>query len=280
MNEAGPSNRRQPKAMYHNHNGFTQQVDIKMSGLGFAQSSQVNLHAIAANPKKTSKAERQELYDALQRRQVVEDMMELQGTFFPGLEVIKRTNEEPETSEALKERMQELQKKHTEEVRTLYEWHAQDYYDEMLDMSRSQNDCGDPDTEAFYQRSRSCYDIATSFDDELDRHHHAYLNTMISLVQQSNLFRARAEAAKKWRDKQFPATITAFHNNPNKEVQLRVAKFLTLDDVGQDRYLTEFGWTWRQVTPLIKEYKQNHTFQSEVQRLLRDLEARDPRRRD
>ncbi|RDX50835.1 hypothetical protein OH76DRAFT_1455140 [Lentinus brumalis] len=275
MSEAGPSYRN-PKAIYRGHNGFTQQVDVKMSGL--AQSSQVNLHAVAANPKGVSKEERRELQDAIQRRQIVEDMMELKGTFFPGLDAIKQANEEPETSAAVKERMLQLQKKHTEEVRTLYEWHAQDYYDEMLDMTRSQNDYDDPDVEAFYQTSRSCYDLAASFDDELDRHHYAYLSTMIPLAAHRNLLRAREDAAQKWRDQQFPATIAAFHNNPSKEAQLRIAKFLTTDETGQERFLTEYGWTWRQVTPLINEYKQNQVFQAEVLRLLRDLEARDPRK--
>ncbi len=84
MSEAGPSYRN-PKAIYRGHNGFTQQVDVKMSGgLGLAQSSQVNLHAVAANPKGASKEERRELQDTIQRRQIVEDMMELKGTFFPG----------------------------------------------------------------------------------------------------------------------------------------------------------------------------------------------------
>ncbi len=40
-------------------------------------------------------------------------------------------------------------------------------------------------------------------------------------------------------------------------LQLRVAKFLTTDETAQERFLTEYGWTWRQVTPLINEYKQN-----------------------
>ena len=40
------------------------------------------------------------------------------------MEAIKQANEEPETSAAVKAPMQELQKQHIEEVRTLYEWHA------------------------------------------------------------------------------------------------------------------------------------------------------------
>ena len=165
------------------------------------------------------------------------------------MEAIKQANEEPETSAAVKARMQELQKQHTEEVRTLYEWHAQDYYDEMLDLSRSENDYHDTNAEvravllslprasspwrsvlkmhectvpqAFYRRSRACFDLSTAFDDELDRHHYAHLSTMVPLAASMNFLRVREETQRKWREQQFPATIAAFHNNPHKEVQVR-----------------------------------------------------------
>ncbi len=45
---------------------------------------------------------------------------------------------------------------------------------------------------------------------------------MIPLAAHRNLLRAREDAAQKWRDQQFPATIAAFHNNPSKEVQVRL----------------------------------------------------------
>ena len=66
MSEAGSSNLRQPKATCRNHNRFT------------------NLHAITVNTKNAKPEELPELYDAVQRWQIVEDMMELNGTFFPG----------------------------------------------------------------------------------------------------------------------------------------------------------------------------------------------------
>ena len=88
MSEAGPSNLRVPKATYRNHNGFTEPIDVKMSGLGLAQSSHLNLHAIAAIAKNAKPEELRELHDAVQRRQIVEDMMELKGTFFPGCVLI------------------------------------------------------------------------------------------------------------------------------------------------------------------------------------------------
>ena len=36
-----------------------------------------------------------------------------------------------------------------------------------------------------------------------------------------------------------------------------VSSEIGMDEVGQERYLTEYGWTWRQVAPLLSEYKQN-----------------------
>lgn len=63
------------------------------------------------------------------------------------LEEIRRSNGSPETSETLKTRIEDIKKKHLEEVRTLYEWHAQDYYDEMVYMAQSKPDCQNADVE-------------------------------------------------------------------------------------------------------------------------------------
>ena len=55
-----------------------------MAGTVVGPLAAVNLHAVASEPESATKEERQALYDAVQRRQFVEDMMELKGTFFPG----------------------------------------------------------------------------------------------------------------------------------------------------------------------------------------------------
>ena len=54
------------------------------------------------------------------------------------------TRETPETLDA---RIEDLQRRHAQDVRTLYEWHAQDYYDEMLDLSCSKPEMDDSDVE-------------------------------------------------------------------------------------------------------------------------------------
>lgn len=55
-----------------------------MAGTIVGPSANVNLHAVADKGNSAPKEERQVLYDAVQRRQFVEDMMELKGSFFPG----------------------------------------------------------------------------------------------------------------------------------------------------------------------------------------------------
>ncbi|KAI0747838.1 hypothetical protein C8Q80DRAFT_697126 [Daedaleopsis nitida] len=267
---------RKPQRLYMGSNGYTDQLKARMSGSALSGSN-VNLHAVAANPSAASEVERRELGDAVQRRQVVENMMELKGTFFPGLDAIKQANETPETSETLKNRIQDLQKKYLEEVRTLYEWHAQDYYDDMIDLSRSQPDSSDLPAEAWVAGSRACNDLKASFDEELDSHQYAYLATMQRLVKERKELQAREAHEQRVRDQQFPATIEAYQRL-RKDIKFRIATFLTADELAQDRMMTEFGWNYLLCKDLMGEYKLNEEFRAEVQQLRRDGEASDPRK--
>ena len=52
----------------------------------------------------------------------------------------------------MKERIKDVQKRHIDNVRTMYEWQAQDYYDEMLDLARSKPGISDPDVEVWLLR--------------------------------------------------------------------------------------------------------------------------------
>ncbi len=40
-----------------------------------------------------------------------------------------------------------MQERHIQDVRTLYQWQAQDYYDEMVDLAQSKPDIEYPDVE-------------------------------------------------------------------------------------------------------------------------------------
>ena len=49
----------------------------------------------------------------------------------------------------MKERIKDVQKRHIDNVRTMYEWQAQDYSDEMLDLARSKPGISDPGVEVW-----------------------------------------------------------------------------------------------------------------------------------
>ncbi|OSD05282.1 hypothetical protein PYCCODRAFT_1457322 [Trametes coccinea BRFM310] len=272
---AGSSERR-PHPMYQDHNGFVERVMLKMAGA--IPSAKCNLHAVAAHPENASPEDLRELRDAVQRRRFVEDVMELDGIYFPGLDAIKMANETQDTSATLKERMKEEQKKHIEDTRKLYKWQAGDYCEEMINLSRSKADIDDPHVEDFYQASRSSFDIANTFDDNLDRFNHARMSSLIAIATQRKACQQREEAEQQRRDRQFPSSIDDFHAIRNKDVQIRIARFLVADDSKRDQMMTSFNWAWRQVAPLVNDYQQSQPFKTEIERLLRDLEVQDPRK--
>ncbi|KAI0630745.1 hypothetical protein C8Q77DRAFT_1231983 [Trametes polyzona] len=268
--------RRQPNPAYNGRNGFTERAMRKMTGA--APPAKCNLHLVAANPKDAPPENLRELHDAIQRRQFVEDIMQLRGTFFPGLEAITQANGTPDTPATLKDRIDEMQKRHVQEVRTMYQWQAQDYYDEMLDQARSRGEVKDPAIDSCYRAFRTKACMADTFDDNLDRLNYAHMNSILPIIKDRNVRRLREEHEQRRRDMQFPTSIDEFHAIRNRDVQLRVARFLVANDSVRERMMDEFKWAWRQVVPLLGEYNKIESFQTEVQTMLRDVEAHDPRK--
>ncbi|OBZ66415.1 hypothetical protein A0H81_13571 [Grifola frondosa] len=267
--------RRNPKSAYRGTNGFVDPVRTKIQGAVPA----TNYHAVLAeeDPPSTSK---RELRDAVQRRPVREDMMELKGTYFPGLAALKTMNEMPETADSIKERIKELRRRHFDEVRTLYQWQGQDYHQDAIARAQSSQSesTSDPHIYAHYQAARKRH-AGTAFDDDLSRHHHAHLTALLPLVRRRTALREREEAARRLRDAQFPPSLDVYRAIQNKDVQVRVARFLMADTNTKERMLSEFNWAWRQVKPLEDEYEHNAQFKSEIQGRVREVEAHDPRLR-
>ena len=71
---------RQPAPHYIGFNGFVDPVRHRMTG----PPPKTNLHAVAAAPERATREQLNDLRDAVQRRQAVENIMELGGTYFPG----------------------------------------------------------------------------------------------------------------------------------------------------------------------------------------------------
>jgi len=68
------------------------------------------------------------------------------------------------------------------------------------------------------------------------------------------VLKQREEDSRKRREVHFPQNATEFNTIQDKELQQRIARFLTSDAIVQDKMLTEYHWGWRQVMGLKEEY--------------------------
>jgi len=57
-------------------------------------------------------------------------------------------------------------------------------------------------------------------------------------------------------DAAFPLTLEEFHSR-SRSIQVRVANYLNSDAAKRGRMMTEFGWTYREVNPLTREFEIN-----------------------
>lgn len=102
------------------------------------------------------------------------------------------------------------------------------------------------------------------------------------------------EEFRRRREAQFPQSAAEYHTNQDKELQQRLARYLTSDAIIQEKMLNEYSWTWRQVQGLKEVYSTDvrlirsilhriqmiflqSTFRDDIQR--RVAVVRDPRRK-
>lgn len=94
------------------------------------------------------------------------------------------------------------------------------------------------------------------WENEYARTRYAYLQHLIYLRKTKAELEAREEEARRRKNAQFPQSIEDFYS-VNREVRMRVVRFLTSDKIGKERMLNEFGWAHLQVKPLVMEYEKN-----------------------
>lgn len=75
------------------------------------------------------------------------------------------------------------------------------------------------------------------------------------MVSQCTRLKTEEDAARRKRDAQFPMTASEFRVIRSKDMQVRIARFLLADKMTQERMMTEFGWVYRQINPLLNEYR-------------------------
>jgi len=126
---------------------------------------------------------------------------------------------------------------------------------------------------------------------------YAHLHALVPLYLRRADLEARDTENRRRRDATFPTTAAEYQSIWNKDVQVRIARFLTSERLQQDKMMTEFGWAWRQVQPLLDLFKtdvstlpficrtDHHVFswqtnfKGNVMTRLKDVEVRDPRKK-
>jgi hypothetical protein len=190
---------------------------------------------------------------------------------------------EPDDSVRVGERIKKLRTQHLDDLQRLYAAHAAEYHEEMLHRHRSKDetlqkylDSGESDrtyeqlqvwsqSKIFFEmtdhcsqglyrdtRNAACYEL--QWHDDIARMNYACQQELSQLRQRKKNLRQREEEERIREEAQFPRNMADWRSKP-KNVQLRVARFLTLSDKPkQERMLNDFGWAWRQVQPLVDEY--------------------------
>lgn len=92
-------------------------------------------------------------------------------------------------------------------------------------------------------------------DDALSTLRYTYLKMFLHLVRRRNALKTQDKAARQKRDAWFPQSTQQYYQITEREVQLRVARFLTSSTTEQERMMSEFGWPYRAVQPLLSAYK-------------------------
>ncbi|KAI0072636.1 hypothetical protein K474DRAFT_359010 [Panus rudis PR-1116 ss-1] len=269
----------QRKPQYKGTNGFTDPVTQQMQGAAAAADEAF----LAQHPTHAQRIQQRMLNDAVEKHRFAGDILQLKGDYFPSLTTMRDVINTPDTAANLKARIRELQERHREDLRRLYDWQADDYFDEALDEYLSR-DYDDSVIEEFYQSLHRPEDLfLSSQTSQLEAFRHAYFQTLLPLIKEHISLSLREAAAQKRQDATFPSSIAEFRAIPptQRDYQLRYARYLTSDKLEKEHMMNEFRWAWRQTQPLIDEYERDESFRTEMQELVRQLDSKpsDPRRR-
>jgi len=230
-------------------------------------------------------------WDALDKHEFAQYVLEENGSYFPSLLVMKENEQYVETLATVKLRINQLQNQHTSDLEKLYQHQAEQYLDDALDRylqyddlvaaKESQQPLRPNDfparLEMMYRSSHM--PISAAFNRAVTQIRTAHLQALQPLLDKRAELETHDEDTRRRRDAMFPKSITEYRSIWNKDVQVRIARFLTSDKGQQERTMSEFGWAWRQVQPLMDVYNSNAEFKGEVQARVKDVDVRDPRRK-
>lgn len=154
--------------------------------------------------------------------------------------VAKELEALPENAARVKGRINELEKRHQEDIHRLYQWQAEDHFAEAEDQYLSKDDAiTDSQTDVSKLLSRFPRSLKNRwlqalyrslhgpnprekavFDDAVASLRYAHLNSLTGLRRQHATLVAKEEEERRWRDAQFPADLAVFHAIQNKDTQV------------------------------------------------------------
>ncbi|GLB43315.1 hypothetical protein LshimejAT787_1302160 [Lyophyllum shimeji] len=266
---------RLPASKYEGHNGFT---SLEYPGPHLTEAEQ-EASALTEPTRAALDAHRTAQYILTQKDRPIPTLEEMEKEL------------EPDTAARIKERITDLEKQHLSDLQRLYLWHAEEYLDEALDRYLSKDDLqylaeGENNLmleESYaqlataYEESRRNIQRQMQWEDDVERMRYSHLVQLTDLRAKLRQQEIQDEQERKRREADFPTDLEDFNRKP-KDVQLRVARFLTLTEPArQERMLSEFGWASRQVKPLQEIYNKNDAFKAQILASL--IEVKDPRKR-
>ncbi|KAN0121067.1 hypothetical protein V8E52_003655 [Russula decolorans] len=216
-------------------------------------------------------------YSDIEKHEFAQYILREHGTYFPRSEDMSGF---VESVPNVKQRIDQLQTQHTAELEKLCARQAEQYLQDARDRYAAQNDEADTgysdDIDLYRQPSHGKTSLETRFNHETTMVRLAHVETVAPL-RYKLVIKQREEESRKRREVHFPQNATEFNTIQDKELQQRIARFLTSDAIVQDKMLNEYHWGWRQVMGLKEEYTKDSAFKENVQR--RVAVVKDPRRK-
>lgn len=232
---------------------------------------------------------------AISRHHFAQYVLASKGSYNgPSLKELKAAPKAPpvETKETVDEKIQELKRQHEEDVQLLTMFQAAEYRQEVLDRYNCIDDSiTGVDAEdqiqvdylaalnELYNDARPMKRFQHDMDDALSQIRYNYLKSLLPLLTQRRRLGMRDSHARKQREAQFPQSIEEYHNSPDRDSQLRVARFLMSSTSEQEKMRETYQWAWRAVQSLMSVFKTNEGFKNEILETVKDAQASDPRRR-
>ncbi|KAF9440735.1 hypothetical protein P691DRAFT_740020 [Macrolepiota fuliginosa MF-IS2] len=187
---------------------------------------------------------------------------------------------------SIKDRIVTAKTDHKSNLERMYAAHAEEYLDDQRLRRESREEYArQPDSSsrlAEWSEKRDplsvdhhyLFALGTTITNERLRHTaHLY---QLELTRKD--IETRIDEERRRRDAQFPLSLAEFQAKP-RDIQIRIATWLSADNIKKERMMNEFGWVWRQTKSLAWEYGTNEEFKTGILRLLETLDSRDPRKK-